>query len=418
MEADLNFEDIHFPSTGEHVHHDSSESDDSIEANIELGPSSNKESFGDVPTIVVEGEQSDFPQMESGDVIPVVKRMGFDDFQILKTIGQGSYGKVFQVRCKANNKIYAMKVMKKQFLFAENAITSTKAERQVMVTMRHPFIMEMYCALQSPERVGFIMKFINGGQLFFHLRNDVIFDEDKCRYYIAELVVALEHLHNHDIVHRDLKPENILISSEGHIVLTDFGLSKIFDTKEGKTTTACGTYEYMSPEMIKGVKYGKETDWWSVGVLLFDMLNGKPPFRHPNQKELFKLILTKKLTYANYWSAPTVAILKRLLEREAPKRIKIKELKQHKFFTSKFSFEQIQSMSIPPPFIPPVKDEHDLSHIDTIYTEIKKNDFSPVSPLTSSQNDLFNGFSYARSFSPAPTPLHLSSSSNVLSDSK
>jgi len=192
------------------------------------------------------------------------KKLMFDDFTVLKTVGQGAYGKVFQVRCKLNNQIYAMKVMNKRFLLDENAVHYTKSERDVMIQMRHPFIIDMYCAIQTPERVGFIMKFINGGQLFFHLRNEVVFPEDKARYYAAELVLALEYLHLNNIVHRDLKPENILLSNTGHVVLTDFGFAKLNINDDNKTTTACGTHEYMSPEMVQGIEYGKETDWWSV----------------------------------------------------------------------------------------------------------------------------------------------------------
>jgi len=328
-----------------------------------------------------------------------LKKLTFDDFTVLKTVGQGAYGKVFQVRCKRNNQIYAMKVLNKRFLLNEKAVQNTKAERDVMIKAKHPFIIDMYCAIQTPERVGFIMKFINGGQLFFHLRNEVVFSEDKARFYTAELVLALEYLHLHDIVHRDLKPENILLSYSGHVVLTDFGFAKIDVNDQNKATTACGTHEYMSPEMIQEIEYGRETDWWSVGVLLFDMLNGSPPFQHSNLQKLHQLILTKSLKYPNYWHQNTINILKRLMERNSSKRIKIKEIKAHKFF-SHLGWEKLEKQSIQPPFVPNFTGNENLSQIDEMYTSIKNNEFSPVSPLSRSQNDQFKGFSYVRSFSP------------------
>jgi len=225
-------------------------------------------------------------------------KKGFDDFRSLRTIGEGAYGKVYQVQDKVTRKIYAMKVLKKSHLLKKKAISCTMTERDILTKVRHPLIIKLYCTFQTAERVGFVMEYINGGQLFYHMRKESLFTEDLARFYAAEIIVALEHLHKSNIIHRDLKPENILITSQGHICLTDFGLAKEEVESDEGASTFCGTLEYMSPEMIKGVKYGKPADFWSVGILIYDMLWGQPPFHSKNRKKLQDQILNKKNKYA------------------------------------------------------------------------------------------------------------------------
>jgi len=274
------------------------------------------------------------------------------------------------------------------------------AERNIMVKMSHPFIVDLYCTFQSPERVGFIMKYISGGQLFFHLRREAMLSEDSVRFYAAELVLALEHLHSHNIIHRDLKPENILISSTGHVALTDFGLAKEEVDEDSRANTFCGTIEYMSPEMVKGEPYGKTTDWWSVGILMFDMLSGNPPFRNKNRKRLQEEILNKKITMNKYWHYTTHSILKGLIERNVDKRIKLSGIKAHPFFKS-IKWDVLLRQELQPPFKPMHgKDIHDVSNFDPMYTSQTGSSFSPANPLSRSQNELFANFSYIGEFTP------------------
>jgi len=332
----------------------------------------------------------------------MTNKMSFDHFLILKVVGAGAFGKVYQVRCQTDGKIYAMKVLKKEFLLKEKVVENVIAERQIMAKMRHPFIIKMYHAIHTPERIGFIMKFINGGQLFYHLRNEFVFSEDKAKFYIAELILAVEHLHKHHIIHRDLKPENILVSSAGHIVLTDFGFAKEDVSEENRATTACGTIEYMSPEMVRGVQYGFETDWWSVGVLLYDMIAGQPPFRHTNRKTLQNLILQKALNYPKFWTVATKSLLKGLIQRDTTKRFTLPQIKSHPFFQS-INWDELQKLNISPPFIPSGDKSLgslDVTNIDQLYTSQKLTGFSPATALTPNQNDIFQGFSYCRSISP------------------
>lgn len=336
---------------------------------------------------------------EEGQQIPTYRR-GFDDFITLKTVGEGAYGKVFQVRCKSNGKIYAMKVLKKEHLLKQDAILSTITERDILVKVKHSLVIPLYASFQNDTHVGFIMQFINGGQLFFHLREQAMFNEERATFYVAELVLALEYLHSEGIIHRDLKPENILIGRTGHIVLTDFGLAKDKIDEHTKTRTWCGTIEYMSPQMIKGDPYGKETDWWSVGILLYDMLNGRPPWRHGNKAKLQEMILAKKLVLNKLWRAPTHNILKGLIQRDVDKRLTVSQIKAHPFFKG-IDWEGLNTGKIAAPFIPPTpQGQLDLSNFDPMYTS-RSVDFSPAGQLSTSQNALFGGFSFARSFSPA-----------------
>lgn len=174
---------------------------------------------------------------------------------------------------KSNGRIYAMKVLKKGHLHKKKAIENTIVERDIMATIRHPFIIKMHYAFQTSANVGFVMDLVNGGQLFYHLVNSGLFDMKTSQFYLGELVLALEHLHKHGIIHRDLKPENILLDNEGHLVLTDFGMAKD-NVKDSETSSFCGTLEYMPPEMIKGEHCGFAADWWSVGILLYEMMVG------------------------------------------------------------------------------------------------------------------------------------------------
>jgi len=293
-----------------------------------------------------------------------------------------------------------MKVLKKEHLLKTDAILATKAERDILVKVKHPFIVHLYSAFQDETHVALVMAFINGGQLFWHLREQSFFDEEKTRFYAAQLVLALEYLHSHNIIHRDLKPENILIRASGHLVLTDFGMAKEQIHDGNKTSTWCGTIEYMSPQMVRGEPYGKETDWWSVGILIYDMLSGKPPFHSANRKKLEQQILGGKFPLNRLWRAPTHSLIKGLIQRDPTKRLVVSQIKAHPFFAT-INWEAMTNKQTKPPFFPNIlQGSLDVGNFDPMYTS-RPLDFSPAFPLSKSQNDLFGGFSYVRSFSPA-----------------
>jgi len=327
----------------------------------------------------------------------------FEDFTILKHIGEGAYGKVYQVQCNETRKIYAMKVLKKHHLLKTNSVEYTLAERDILMKLRHPFIVQLFHTFQTKERVGFVMEFVSGGQLFFHLRKEALLKESTARFYCAELILALEYLHANNVIHRDLKPENILISSTGHIILTDFGLAKEKVESDDGASTFCGTMEYMAPEMIKGEKYGKSTDFWSTGILLYDMLAGNPPFRNKNKKKLQDEICTKKIPMQSYWHKDTHSIIRGFTAKNPSERLHIEEMKTHPFFKS-INWKQLGDRKTPPPYVPPTPlGEFDVSNFDESYTAkpitVK---WSTGPNLSTSQEEMFNGFSFSRSFTPPP----------------
>ena len=202
-----------------------------------------------------------------------------DDFQLLKVVGRGSFGKVYMAKKKDNGRIYAVKTLKKDFIIRTNQTNNTKIERDIMQQITHPFVVKLHYAFQSSESLYFVTDFLNGGELFYHLCNEIRFSEDRARFYAAEIALGLAHLHKNGIIYRDLKPENVLLDNEGHLKLTDFGLSKVKQPQDGQTNTFCGTPEYLAPEIIKSVGHSFGVDWWSLGMLLYEMISGINPFK-------------------------------------------------------------------------------------------------------------------------------------------
>ena len=190
--------------------------------------------------------------------------ISIDSFKILKVIGRGSFGKVFLVQKKDSLEYFAMKTLKKDVILRRNQKINTQAERIILEKIRHPFIVRLHYAFQTPEKLYFVIDFLNGGELFYHLRREQRFSEDRTRFYAAEILLALECLHKNGVIYRDLKPENVLLDSEGHVKLTDFGLSKIREKNDELTYTFCGTPEYLAPEIIKNEGYSKEVDFWAL----------------------------------------------------------------------------------------------------------------------------------------------------------
>ncbi len=291
-------------------------------------------------------------------------RLGPSDFELMKVIGIGAFGKVIMVRVRKNNQVYAMKCISKKLVHKKNSIDSMKTERDIMARIDHPFLVNLKCAFQTESKLFLVMEFLAGGELFFHLSKQGLLKEDTAKFYMAEIVLALEHLHSLGIIHRDLKPENLLLGSDGHVRLTDFGLAK--DTEGGdeggRLRTICGTSEYMAPEMILKKGYGKAVDWWSLGALLFEMITGYAPFRARSTRDLYRKILNDKISLPTWASAPCHQIMRGLLERNVNKRLGatkstmfevggVKVLKNHPFFVD-IDWKDLLSKSLPPPFIP------------------------------------------------------------------
>lgn len=249
------------------------------------------------------------------------------------------------------------------------------------------------------------MDFAYGGQLFFHLKKERMFKESVARFYIAQLVISLEYLHKHNILHRDLKPENILLDTYGNVKLTDFGLAKEFFDSLDRATSFCGTIEYMSPEMIKGDPYSYPTDWWSVGILFYDMVTGSPPFKSKNHKVLKDMICTSKVKLPGYLTADAHSLIKGLIERNVSKRLTVEQIKSHPFFKT-IDWVKLENKEIKTPLNPSIDDNYDLKHFDEEYL-CQEPIMSPECGLAGSQDKFFKNFSFAREHDEYFKPLNL-----------
>jgi len=251
------------------------------------------------------------------------RSLKIEDFDLLKVVGKGSFGKVMQVMKKDTSRIYALKTIRKQHIISRSEVAHTLAERSVLAQINNPFIVPLKFSFQSPEKLYLVLAFVNGGELFHHLQKEQRFDINRSRFYAAELLCALECLHGFGVIYRDLKPENILVDYVGHIALCDFGLCKLDMKDEDKTNTFCGTPEYLAPELLHGQGYTKAVDWWTLGVLLYEMLTGLPPFYDENTNEMYRKILAEPLHFPGPEIVPPAArdLLTRLLDRDATRRL-------------------------------------------------------------------------------------------------
>uniref|UniRef100_A0A8C5H203 Ribosomal protein S6 kinase n=1 Tax=Gouania willdenowi TaxID=441366 RepID=A0A8C5H203_GOUWI len=238
-------------------------------------------------------------------------------FELLKVLGKGGYGKVFQVRKVSgatSGKIFAMKVLKKAMIVRNAKDTAhTKAERNILEEVKHPFIVDLIYAFQTGGKLYLILEYLSGGELFMQLEREGIFMEDTACFYLAEISMALGHLHQKGIIYRDLKPENIMLNNNGHVKLTDFGLCKESIHDGTVTHTFCGTIEYMAPEILMRSGHNRAVDWWSLGALMYDMLTGAPPFTGENRKKTIDKILKCKLSLPPYLTQEARDLLKKVI---------------------------------------------------------------------------------------------------------
>lgn len=310
------------------------------------------------------------------------KEINYKDFKTIKLLGKGSFGEVILVNKIDENKLYAMKILKKQLIKMQNHVTHTKSEREILEQLDHPFLVSLQFAFQTPEKLYLVTEFMQGGELFFHLRKERFFSVARAKFYAAEILLALAYMHDKNTIYRDLKPENVLLGLDGHVKLTDFGLSKVLITQESERTyTLCGTPEYLAPEVLKDEGYGKEVDWWSFGVLLYVMLTGSSPFKNArnNKGKLEYKFYVREVNYPGYMDVKAVDLIQKLLIVEGKHRLGYRgwiEVKEHTFFED-IDFEKTLKKEIKAPFKPYVKNEFDLSNFDRGFTEeeIKNSEF-------------------------------------------
>ena len=315
-------------------------------------------------------------------------KITIDDFQIVKVLGTGAFGKVSLVYNEELKRYFAMKSLKKEYIKKYQQTKHTKEERKIMEKIDYPFISKLYYAFQTKKSLFMITEFMAGGEMFHHLHECGHFDENRTRFYIAELVLAIDHLHKNNILYRDLKPENILLDEIGHIKLTDFGLSKIMNNIEkDKTYTVCGTPIYVAPEVLSGRGYNKLVDWWSLGVLLYEFLAGYSPFREMKNR-IDLNIYKRKLKQDPLISDTAFDLIKKLCQTNVEERLgkNVKEIKNHKFFED-IDWVKLEKKQITPPFKPKIRYQGDVRNFDKMFTDM------PINSTLGNKDQMMNSSS-------------------------
>ncbi|CDS42093.1 rac serine:threonine kinase [Echinococcus multilocularis] len=302
----------------------------------------------------------DFPQRPP-------KRYSTDDFELLKVLGKGTFGKVVLCKEKESGCFYAMKILKKTVLIEKEEVGHTQTEHRVLQLNHHPFMTQLKYSFTTRDHIFFVMEYCNGGELFYHLSREHVFSESRTQFYAAEITSALGYLHSQNIVYRDLKLENLLLDKDGHIKITDFGLCKE-DIGFGSTTkTFCGTPEYLAPELLLDNDYGLSVDWWSLGVVMYEMMCGRLPFYSNEHEILFELILQESVKVPDNLSPVARDILIRLLMKDPAERLgggkaDAIEVMVHPFFES-ISWDKLIRKDIIPPWKPDVNGDMDTKYI-------------------------------------------------------
>nr|QPL17779.1 protein kinase B isoform c [Bursaphelenchus xylophilus] len=300
-----------------------------------------------------------------------------NDFEFLKVLGKGTFGKVVLSRELRTNRLYAIKILKKEVILAKDELQHTMTENRVLQRCKHPFLTELTYSFQTVDRLCFVMEFAIGGDLYYHLNQEVQikkegFTEDRTRFYGGEIVLALGYLHDNNIVYRDLKLENLLLDRYGHIKIADFGLCKEDIAFGDRTRTFCGTPEYLAPEVLDDNDYGRSVDWWGLGVVMYEMMCGRLPFYSKEHEKLFELILSGNIRYPSKLSQEARHLLSNLLVKTPGQRLgggpnDARDIQAHPFFRN-VDWEMLYRKEITPPFIPQLSSDTDTSYFDAEFT--------------------------------------------------
>ncbi|XP_037727834.1 putative protein kinase C delta type homolog isoform X3 [Drosophila subpulchrella] len=333
-------------------------------------------------------------------VIPRFKNYSVDDFHFLAVLGKGSFGKVLLAELRDTTYYYAIKCLKKDVVLEDDDVDSTLIERKVLALgTKHPYLCHLFCTFQTESHLFFVMEYLNGGDLMFHIQESGRFSEERARFYGAEIISGLKFLHKKGIIYRDLKLDNVLLDYEGHVRIADFGMCKLQIYLDKTADSFCGTPDYMAPEIIKGEKYNQNVDWWSFGVLLYEMLIGQSPFSGCDEDELFWSICNEIPWFPVYISAEATGILKGLLEKDYTKRIGSQyspagDIADHIFFRP-IDWGLLEKRQIEPPFKPQVKHPLDTQYFDRVFTRERVR-LTPIDKeiLASMDQKQFHGFTY------------------------
>lgn len=316
------------------------------------------------------------------------KYSSLDMFEKRVILGTGTFGRVYLVRHRMTKRFYAMKELRKREVVQLKQVDHVIAEKTILGSINHPFIVNLYKSLQDEKQLYMVMEYVIGGELFTHLRHRNRFSNATAMFYAAEIVLAFEYLHSLDIIYRDLKPENLLIDKEGHIKITDFGFAK---RVPDRTWTLCGTPEYLAPEIIQSKGHGKAVDWWSLGILIFEMLAGFPPFYDDNHFALYEKICECHVTFPRHIQPAARDLISLLLNPDKSRRLGslkggASDIKNHKWFKS-VSWDDLLKRKIQGPIIPEVQHDGDTNNFQE-YDEEPDTDITVGDPY----KELFKDF--------------------------
>ncbi|KIJ54841.1 hypothetical protein M422DRAFT_24731 [Sphaerobolus stellatus SS14] len=332
------------------------------------------------------------------------RKVGLDDFNFLAVLGKGNFGKVMLAEEKKSNGLYAIKVLKKEFIIDNDEVESTRSEKRVFLSAakeRHPFLLGLHSCFQTETRVYFVMEYVSGGDLMLHIQRKQ-FSLRQAKFYGCEVLLALEYFHSQGIIYRDLKLDNILLTLDGHVKVADYGLCKEDMWFGNTTSTFCGTPEFMAPEILLEQRYGRAVDWWAFGVLMYEMLLGQSPFRGDDEDEIFDAILEDEPLYPITMPRDAVSVLQKLLTREPTRRLgagkaDAEEIKKHPFFKD-VNWDDVFNKRIPPPYFPTINGTADTSNFDEEFTR-EQPTLTPVHGQLSSRDQAeFQGFSWVASW--------------------
>lgn len=299
------------------------------------------------------------------------QKLSIQDFTLLNVLGKGSYAKVVLVKKKNSGLLYAMKIIKKSLIEKRKKEENAIMERNIYLESDHPFVIKFCGSFQNERKIFYILEYCPGGELFNLLCSRKRFSEEqyncnneRAKFYSAQIYMAMEYLHSKDILYRDLKPENVLIDSEGYIRITDFGLAKTGVT-ENNAKTICGTPEYFPPEILMKKPYGKPMDWWTFGAVIFEMVSGLPPFYSKDKKTSFEKIVYSKLEFPNYFSKELQSLLNGLFIKDPAKRLGANHIKSHPWFAN-VKWQELLRKEFRAPFVPIIENDNGLSNFANV----------------------------------------------------
>ncbi|XP_058148603.1 protein kinase C delta type isoform X3 [Dasypus novemcinctus] len=318
------------------------------------------------------------------------------NFTFHKVLGKGSFGKVLLAELKGKGQFFAIKALKKDVVLIDDDVECTMVEKRVLaLAWDNPFLTHLYCTFQTKDHLFFVMEFLNGGDLMYHIQDKGRFELYRATFYASEIICGLQFLHSKGIIYRDLKLDNVMLDQQGHIKIADFGMCKENIFGENKASTFCGTPDYIAPEILKGLKYTFSVDWWSFGVLLYEMLIGQSPFHGDDEDELFESIRVDTPHYPRWITKESKDILEKLFQREPTRRLGMTgNIRAHPFFKT-INWTLLEKRQVEPPFKPKVKSPGDYANFDQEFLNEKPRlSYSDKTLIDSMDQTAFAGFSF------------------------